>query len=271
MAFANPISRILVGIAGSMLSLWLCSCSEQPPAPPPAKVKHVRHVPAQVTPPPQEIVLYGPNAYLLHLTLADLTLQASAPEIPVPDPDYEIARAYSQQVQSGIILQPALILEYTVKDSHEHKHVAIPFSMPHEDDGFPGLAEAMDRLNNLSYTMYDLRLAVISLPPSEPMLEETTDNAIAQSHITNRLEPLIRKAAPMPAMLQSRLGLELTRFFMLHKYKEAAYIAIENAKHSLATVSISSPESDVAIQNLFGEIDAQEKLLYKTMPFTFDF
>lgn len=72
-------------------------------------------------------------------------------------------------------------------------------------------------------------------------------------------------------MVQARLELQLTRFFMQHQYKEAAYLAIENAKHSLAMVDESTPDAADTARGLFDEIDAQEMLLYKTMPFTFDF
>jgi hypothetical protein len=71
-------------------------------------------------------------------------------------------------------------------------------------------------------------------------------------------------------MVQARIGLQLTRFFMRNKYKEPAYLAIENAKQSLAQVDETSGDPD-ATRGLSKEIDAQESLLYKTMPFTFTF
>jgi hypothetical protein len=259
-------------IAAFLLSLLLFACSSPPPPPPP-KPRHVHHKPVPPQPVAEEIIEqpieYTPDAYLLHLSLAELTL-AAVSDISASAADFDIVRDYSEQIQDGNILQPAIILEYSLKNRKEHQRIAIPFTMPHETNDFLGLEDAMARLNSLSYTMYDLRPAVITLPPPELLENEGDDKAEVEMTINSRLQPLIQKATPLAPMAQSRIELQLTRFFIQHRYKEPAYLAIENAKQSLATAAETSRNSDVT-RVLSKLIDAQESLLYKTMPFTFHF
>lgn len=231
--------------------------SSQPP-----KARHARH------PKPEEI--YQADAYLLHLSLARLALQASPTNVSASAADWNIARAYSVQKQNGNALQPTLILEYTLKGQAEHKHIAIPFDMPHTTPEFPDLESAMARLSPLPYTLYDLRPAVVSLPAPTTMDEEGMNAAVARKLVDDRLELLAKRTIPLSPMTQARIDLQLARFFIRHKYKDPAYIAVENAKQSLAMVEERSGDGADS-RTLSREIEETDSLLHKTMPLTLDF
>lgn len=267
---AKTLGKASLRAAVIMLSLLFVACASEPETPHPQKPKHARHKPQP--PATDESIEYSADAYLLHLTLAELALEANPSDVPASAADFDIARSYTLQKQNSSALQPVIILEYALKGQSEHQRIAIPFSMPTDTDEFPNLNDAMVRLNSLSYTMYDLRLAVVQMPPplALPLPDEGSTANAAEAAVSSRLQPLLKKATSLDPMVQARIELQLTRFFMRHKYKEPAYLAIENAKESLAVVDETSPNPD-ATRGLSKEIDAQEGLLYKTMPFTFTF
>lgn len=249
--------------------MLLCACgifSHEPPPPPP-KPKVVKHV----EPPPklEEEIIYPADSYLLHLSLAELTLKGPSAPLSAIAADFDIARAYTLQKQDGGTLQPVVILEYAIKGAPKHNHLIIPITMPVESSDMAALEETMARLGPLPYTLYDMKLGVISLPPIATLGDEGKDARAAEFLIESRLQPLIKEAAPFPPMVQARINLKLSRFFTLYRYKEPAYFAIENAKQSLAAVDESATGEETG--SLSQEIDAQEGLLHKTMPFTLGF
>jgi len=263
---ASPLSWLSLLLPLSLLALAGC---EPPMEPPPAKprVQEQQEAPAKKP----EQVAFPPAAYPLHLSLADLTLEAG------DDPssaaaDFDIARAYSSQPQERKTLQPAVIIEYSLRDSAARRFVVAPFYMPKEDADFPSLEDIMTRMSSLSYTVYDLRVGVISIPALSPLPPEGNDRDAAKKLAEDSLAPLIKSAAPLPPMGQARVYLQLARFFTSNKYKEPAYLAIEEARQSLALVNESATaDKTESGRNLTREIDTQEALLHKTMPFTLNF
>jgi hypothetical protein len=110
---------------------------------------------------------------------------------------------------------------------------------------------------------------VIHLPTLALLGDEGNDAGFAEDMIENRLQPLIKGATPFPALIQARLNLQLAAFFISHRYQEPAYFTIENARQSLAAVDEAATGEDT--RPLSQEIDAQESILHKTMPYTLRF
>ena len=196
-------------MAAFVLALLSCACGSPKPETPPAKVKHHPHHPktssSPVFGPEQEPAThYDSENYLLHLSLAELALEANSQDIFSIAGDFNIARAYTTQSHAGPVLQPSIILEYTLKNETTHRFVAIPFTMPHEDTHFPGLNEVMRRLDALSYTVYDLRFVVVTVEPPASLEPQGSDIAAAQQAIDSHLQPLMKKTSAMPPMLQAR-------------------------------------------------------------------
>jgi hypothetical protein len=115
-----------------------------------------------------------------------------------------------------------------------------------------------------------MRLAVVTLPPPEPLAPEGDDPAAAQKLIDARMQPLIKNSLSQSSIIQARIYLQLTQFFMQHQCKEPAYIALENAKDALAKASDNVGTNEAA-KALLHDIDTQEDILHKTMPFTLGF
>ena len=261
----------LLRIAVVTTSLGLSACGPSLLQPPPPR-PHIHHSeapprekqgPLPMQGPMQEIHIYRPDDYILQLSRADLLLRLNPASGSATD-DISAIRNYTRQPQPDKLLQPAVVIEYSMNnDRSDRRRIAIPFTMPHDNQDFPGLDDIMRQLDTVPYTLYDMKLAVITIAPQPPL---DSDTASESGRIYARLQQLIGGAMPLPPMVQARMELQLTRFFMLHGYKQAAYLAIDNAKHSIAMVD---GRGDVqATQDLSRQIEKQENLLYKTMPFT---
>lgn len=249
------------------LPLLLCSCGINQEQGQPQGKQAQRE---QEAPKLEAAIVYQPDAYLLHLSLAGLALQSAPASVGASAADFDIARAYSNQRPEENITQSVVVMEYTVKGQGAHSNIVVPFDLSGSAAEFPALEEAMQRLDALSYTMNDLRLVMITLPPPAPLADEGSSAEGARKLVEERLQPLIKTASPLPAVEQARVSLNLLRFFMRHSSKEPAYLTMENAKQSLAAAEAEGSDPKY-LRRLSQELETEEGQLYKTMPFTLGF
>lgn len=212
------------------------------------------------------------ESYLVHLSLAELALENGAPGLLTSQVDYTDARNFSLKKQDGTITQPVIVIEYGIKRKSDHRMVIVPFEMPHESSQFSDLADIMTKLETLPYTLYDLRMVKIQIPPQTPLGIQGNDPIASQAVIEDRFRTLLKNSSTIAPLVQTKIDLQETQFFMEHSYKDAAYIALENAKLSIAkAAAVGRDEDSATIKILSDAIEEEENHLRQSMPFTFPF
>lgn len=104
--------------------------------------------------------------YLLHMSIVQLRFDAGATNLSLLAPEIALLASYQAQDHRNITLQPSIILEYSLEGKDTHEFAVIPFSIAQPSTGYSGLDAIMHKLNNLPYTFYDVRVAVLTLPAS---------------------------------------------------------------------------------------------------------
>lgn len=80
-------------------------------------------------------------------------------------------------------------------------------------------------------------------------------------------QQLLASAVPLTSVSEISAELRLIRFFIERHLRDAAYIAADNAKQSLASLSHNAG-NDAEVNRLSKELELLESDLRKTMPFT---
>lgn len=91
------------------------------------------------------------------------------------------------------------------------------------------------------------------------------DGIALKDQLETAKERIIATAQPLPAYENAQMQVQLARLFIQSRQRDAAYIAMENAKDALAAIAERSPQTD--IKSLTAETEALEQRLHKELPY----
>lgn len=91
----------------------------------------------------------------------------------------------------------------------------------------------------------------------------------ARNHVHDLHEDLLATRQHIPAIESARLQLELTRFFMNARIRDAAYLSMEDAKQLLAHLETSTPEEEDEVKAMSQRLEPLENELRTTLPYRF--
>lgn len=204
---------------------------------------------------------YLAEAYVKHLALAELALE------PTED-DLDIIGAYAAQKSTKPERQALVVFEYKTDGEKTLQKIIAPISTPAEKSKFTALLEIMNRLNERTYTLHNIHLAVVMVAPGEALkLPEGSINEIKQA-LDGEQQRLLDNAEKMSTLDDARTQLRLIRFFIDHHFRDAAYLSVDNVKHLLASATNNQSGGTDIIKSLSQELEALESQLHKTLPFT---
>lgn len=103
----------------------------------------------------------------------------------------------------------------------------------------------------------------VSVPP--PFKFSKDDKATLTEQIASEQQKLLANKHALSSVDAAQAQLLLTKYFLETKQRDAAYLALEDAKYSLAYIAEKNPEKDIA--SLSKETDALEDRLHKEMPY----
>jgi len=207
---------------------------------------------------------YHADAYVQHLALARLTPEAGTADLNVID-------AYATQKPKPEH-QTILVLEYKTGNDPAMQQVAAPVFPASRPTGknteFSALLEIMNRLDGNAATLHNLHLAAVTVAPDEALsLPDSSSQNIRQA-LDDQQQRLLGNAEMLPLLDDARAQLQLARFFMDHRFRDAAYISVDNVTRELASASQNTSMDTDAIKNLSHELEALESQLHKILPFT---
>jgi hypothetical protein len=228
------------------LALLLASCSQW------FTPRHSYH------PRPQQAKThYKPDAFVEHLALARLSGDGMAEE------DYAVLQAYMAQKPQQSRRQSVLIISY--QEDGERSDVAAPVSVDPYNTQFPSLLAILQKLG--PRTLHDLRLVNTTVVPTDAF--RTAADADAQRIALEQQEQwLISNAEALAPLEEAQAQLQLATFFIDNRFRDAAYLTVDNVKRLLATASNRKTIGRDTLRILSRKLDMLEEQLHKTMPFT---
>ena len=234
--------RLIVSIAICLLS----ACSQDIEKPAPSAKPAVQ---AQ----------YTASDYISHLALVKLT--------PKDLNNLEIINAYANQKSKLVTQQSVVVLEYQQADTPSKQQLVAPVALDKENNNFPELLSIMQKLGEQPYTLHNLQVTTVSLKPGKHL-------KLSQKDVINPANPhnlqinLLKNTIKFSPEERISAELRLITFFIKHRFRDAAYLAVDNAKQSLASLQRDMPDDAQTITSLSQELDQLESEVHKTMPFT---
>jgi hypothetical protein len=210
-----------------------------------------------------------PGAYIEALSLAAIAFDRSPSNISNASQYLATLEAYGEQPQSKVALQPVVVLEYARHGESNTVRIVAPFTMPLPDAKFPALQRIMTAFKGNNYVLDDVDLLVFKMTPADSLHVADYDGPAAQSYISKRLDNLLQDATPPTQAADVRVELQLSRFFMKHRAQDGAWLTLENAKQGLTGLAQSGTLPKVEMDSLTHQVEEQEVLLHKNMPYTF--
>jgi hypothetical protein len=203
---------------------------------------------------------YLAEAYVKHLTLALLTLESAADAKAVKN-DLDVVDAYAAQNPSKSEQQTLVVLDCK-KDGNMETIVA-PLVLSGKKQ-FSALLEIMNRLGGC--TFYNLHVVSAVISPSDDLALPRDDIALTKQALDEQKRHLLDASAALPPLDDAQAELQLVRFFIDHRFRDAAYLSVDNVKRELASAQDGADTE--TIKKLSKELDAIEERLHKEMPFT---
>lgn len=241
-----------------LLAFSLPACDYFNPPPPAPKQKPVKRAK-----PAKKIETPAPNAdaYISSLTLARIALAATPPDSAALAPQLELLQAGADAKKRKTETQTIVILKYDGK-SAPLKQVIAPIPSSTKETQYASLNAVM-AAQGRSATLYDVSIGKVTITP-EPIAEHTDGDTAALSELLARRQQQLTSTAIAPDVLDNiRKQMSLVRFFIASRYRDAAYIAMDNMKKLLG----EAPSSEETKQ-LSGQLDELEQQLRKVMPYT---
>jgi len=201
--------------------------------------------------------------YITHQALAELALEqnSNAKMIAQQIKTLNAPVSNKEKIRQEIT-QAVLIMEYTLKGESRYRQLLVPVAVTEDMPAFKYIRQVGTRLGQLPYTLRNLHAYYISI--AWPPLEKFTAGELPQQLAAGK-QKMLAGALPLSSYENARLQVQLAEFFLKTRVRDAAYLALENAKADLAMVAEETPAVDIA--ELLRRTDAVEVRLHKEMPY----
>jgi hypothetical protein len=242
-----------------LLTLVFAACASHPPA----QVTQVRK--------PVAKPYYEAEAFVTHVMLARLMLAEPDADIEAVTPHLSVVQAYTEQTKKDdAFFQPVIIISYTAKNKKGLQRLMAPFSLSQDTAEFPNLRNILAGLKT-EYTVNDVHPAVLKVGHLRALKFLNNDADSTLEHykkvIDHEAQILLLRTSRVTPLEEAHTQLLLLQFFMAYPMRDAAYLAAENAKQSLA-VAEDTQNNSAIIGTLSEQLGAQEAKLHELMPFT---
>lgn len=204
--------------------------------------------------------------YVFNQAVARVVLGQTPEGLAIAKPFVQSMNAYAakKQKRTGIPLT-VLVLEYAIEGEEGKQKLVVPIAADGKD--FSDLQEVLRKLSGSPYTLHNLRVYRLSfVPPGKRTFSTDYADALRQQLLTQQQQWLSETRA-LPLKDNAELQLALVRFFMQEQWRDAAYLALENAKEALARMEAKEPEHKEALESLSKEVDILENNLRRDMPY----
>lgn len=202
-----------------------------------------------------KISTYDAATFTEAVSVARITLAAGGTISDIA-PQAKIIEGFTRQKKTGPAAITLAVLEYTV-DGKTQRALS-----PLND---AALGDVMTTLNNsTSYKLKEVKVLGANIAPGVPMKIEK-DLPTAREVVEARHQAIITNGYSLPAAHEAKQQMKLLRFFMDSKNRDAAYIAADNTKRLLS--SLSQDKDAEGANQLAKELEALEGELRQSMPY----
>ncbi len=252
----------------------LCSCVTTPPLskgqPPKGIVKKEAKKalsPASMPEPAPEKAHYLMTAYVKQLSLARIMAEKNTADNIMLRSRLSAVEGFVAEQQESTLFEPVIIVSYHLKKKQDIHQLIAPFKMSSHISEFPDLLEVLSQLQETDYTLQDVHPAILVNLPARDLKFPANDVAQTKAMLEREVNMLLRDRSSLTDSDEARVQLSLLRFFITFHIRDAAYLAAENAKQSLAAAENNAKDFS-AINELSAELDRLENQLHREMPFT---
>jgi len=152
---------------------------------------------------------------------------------------------YDTDLRSDAKPQALLVLEYKSAGEHDMRQSYLLIPAAADNAEFPELLETLSQLAENKSVLHNIHIT------------DVINKSAAISAVNNK---------KLPAENEIGLDLQLIKFFIDSRQRDAAYIMVDNTKKILA--SLSGPGAREKAKRLSSELEILESDMRKTMPFT---
>lgn len=208
------------------------------------------------------------RSYILNVAMAQLAFERQPNHLAAAQPYLTKinASAKKQGAKNTKEIQVSVaVFRFTTADNHRLRTVMVPASQTY---GFASLQQVVTILADRKpeFNALSTSFVTVTLSPIDLHHAAVAD---VQGKVNERSEEIQTTAQPLPPREEAKLQLGLARFFMQNKIRDAAYLALENAKNSLAEIVPASEEETAQLQALSHDSMALENNLHKNLPYNF--
>lgn len=207
-----------------------------------------------------------PEAYVKNIALAQLALTDSD-DTATALSRLKAAQTYSLHKKAKPSRQIVAVLEYRLKNAKTMQKLVVPVNTLSENLESPPAMEVMHRFAATPSTLHDISVASAMVTPAGPLKLSDASPKHLQQVTDQQQQHLLKTAANLPPLEDARIQLQLVRFFIDQRFRDAAYLSTENVKQLLASAQQHGGDA-ATIQSLLHDMEELEGELHKTMPYT---
>lgn len=207
------------------------------------------------------------RTYIEQMALTQLALNKQPDDIILAKPHLKRLRGFTagKGVKSKYLQLAVLTLEYTSDGQSEKQKLIVPITLAEKQPEFSSLKRVTEKLTGIPYTLYNVRAHYVAVPFPPTVSFSKDDATVLRKQLASEQEDIMANAQSLSPVENVRLQLQLVHFFMQKKMRDGAYLALENAKETLAYLAEKWPETDIS--SFSKEADTLETNLRKTMPY----
>ena len=203
--------------------------------------------------------------FALNLALADLALKKDPGNVAAAAPYVKVLNS-SVSAKTPQDMQIAMVVfEYAEPKQAEREKLAVPVPLSDEQPKFSELKQAMKSFLGVNHVLHNLRAYTVTVTPSLQAKLSKDDATLLAQQLQGEQQRILATAQELSPYENARLQLQLTRFFLEARTKDAAYLALENAKDALAFLAEKERGTDItALSEIAGALEIR---LHKEMPY----
>ena len=206
--------------------------------------------------------------FVYNLALARLVLPANTTDLLVATSSLHIIQKYSAHKHIKPVSQTIMVIEYKSSGSTAMQKIIAPITMSSENTGFFDLLDIMNKLGATPYTLYNISLAQTMVAPYEPLKLSSANTEQVRQNLDQQQQHLLKNSQKLALLDDAQEQLKLISFFMEQRFRDAAYISIDNVKQLLAVASQKRPDDKETITQLSKQLEDIEGQVHTRMPFT---
>lgn len=209
---------------------------------------------------------YSASDYVENLSQAHLILASDSAEIPTANLD--IVNAFNQQRKTPPERVNILLIVYKPSDVKKTQQAIAPVPTPSENNNFPGLLNVMKTVDQTPNTLQNIHVFSATVAPARKKQPPSADAAQVRQTVEQQQQRILQSTAKLSTLEDVQVQLQLIDFFITHRFRDAAYLSVDNVKQALAKATENNTIDTDTLSSLSQQLETLESQLHQTLPYT---